>query len=97
MTPEQRAEMIAFVDEKQPGLLDELGIPRELPRSVEDFDAGVRAGLDYARQFLGGASAGAQQTAGSQAAAAARLLTAAADELGRVTPDHVRGTKRIEW
>jgi hypothetical protein len=28
-TPEQRAEMAAFIDAKQPGLLDELGIERD--------------------------------------------------------------------
>lgn len=28
-TPEQRAQMAAFIDAKQPGLLDDLGIPRE--------------------------------------------------------------------
>jgi hypothetical protein len=27
-TPERRAEMAAFIDAKQPGLLDYLGIPR---------------------------------------------------------------------
>lgn len=35
-TPEQRAEMAAYVDEHQPGLLDDLGISRtESPDSVE--------------------------------------------------------------
>jgi hypothetical protein len=28
-TPEQRAEMAAFIDAKQPGLLDDLGIQRK--------------------------------------------------------------------
>lgn len=28
-TPEQRAEMAAYVDEQEPGLLDALGIQRE--------------------------------------------------------------------
>jgi len=30
-TPEQRAEMAAYIDAKQPGLLDDLDIPREEP------------------------------------------------------------------
>lgn len=32
-TPEQRAEMAACIDAQEPGLLDELGIPRDEPRS----------------------------------------------------------------
>lgn len=31
-TPEQRAEMAAYIDRTEPGLLDELGIPRVTDR-----------------------------------------------------------------
>lgn len=34
-TPEQRAEMAAFVDAKQPGLLDDLGIERTVCGTVK--------------------------------------------------------------
>lgn len=33
-TAKQRAEMQAYIDKKQPGLLDELGVPRNEARCV---------------------------------------------------------------
>jgi hypothetical protein len=41
-TPEQRAEMAAFIDAKEPGLLDELGIDRDGPPPIPFVPANPR-------------------------------------------------------
>lgn len=45
-TPEQRAEMAEYIDAKQPGLLDDLGIERVYTGHLDDT---AQAAIDYAR------------------------------------------------
>lgn len=47
ITPEQRAEMAAYVDAQQPGLLDDLGIPRTTDDDCEDCGGRFVRGSHY--------------------------------------------------
>lgn len=53
-TPEQRAEMAEYIDAKQPGLLDDLGIKRETSAEQQARDLLERYGVEDAQSWSAG-------------------------------------------